>query len=206
MSLVVKHYLTLFPKTLHLKTGKADHWPRTIGVFEGHTGGVNSVAFSWDSKHIVSGSWDKTIRVWDAETGEVVVGPLKGHTAMVTSVAFSQDSKHIVSGSRDQTIRVWDAETGEFAVEPLKAHNDSLSFVAVLQDDHPSLFTDTSTLSDGWIHNSSSNLLFWVPSWNRPGLCWPRNLFVISESSTSTRLDLDNFVHASGDSWQQCKA
>ena len=99
MSLVAKHYLTLFPNT-----GKADHWPRTIGVFEGHTDGVNSVAFSRDSKHIVSGSRDKTIRVWDAETGEVVIGPLKGHTNSVTSVAFSQDSKHIVSSSYDKTI------------------------------------------------------------------------------------------------------
>ena len=225
MSLVAKHYLMLFPKTLCLKTGKADHWPRTISVFEGHTRQVTSVAFSHDSKRIVSGSYDQTIRVWDAETGEVVVGPLKGHTGVVTSVAFSQDSKRIVSGSYDWTIRVWDAEAGEVVVGPLKEHNDLVSSVAVLQDDQhivsdpedhtiytlsvlnnnlPNLFTDTSTLRGGWIHNSSSELLFWVPSWNRPGLCWPRNHFVIAEGFTSTHLDLDNFVH--GDLWQQCKA
>ena len=134
MSLVAKHYLTLFLKTLCLRTGKADHWPRTIGVFEGHTGSVNSVAFSQDSKRIVSGSYDQTIRVWDAETGEVVVGPLKGHTDWVTSVAFSQDSKHIVSGSHDKTIQVWDAETGEVVVGPLKGHTDRVTSVTFSQD------------------------------------------------------------------------
>ena len=60
-SQVAKHYLPLFPKTLHLKKGKADNWPEIIAVFEGHTGWVNSVAFSQDGKHIVSGSYDQTI-------------------------------------------------------------------------------------------------------------------------------------------------
>jgi len=133
-SLVAKQYLPLFPKTLQLKTGKMDHWPALIGVLEGHTDRVNSVAFSKDGKHIVSGSDDQTIRVWDAETGEVVVGPLKGHTNWVNSVAFSQDGKHIVSGSSDHTIRVWDAETGEVVVGPLKGHTDWVNSVAFSQD------------------------------------------------------------------------
>jgi WD40 repeat protein len=75
-----------------------------VEPLEGHTNWVFSVVFSWDGKCIVSGSRDQTIRVWDAETGEVVVGPLKGHTNSVSSVAFSQDCKCIASGSGDQTI------------------------------------------------------------------------------------------------------
>jgi WD40 repeat protein len=50
-------------------------------------------------RHIVSGSCDKTVRVWDAQTGQNVIDPLKGHDDSVTSVAFSPDGRHIVSGS-----------------------------------------------------------------------------------------------------------
>src|SRR6266576_2673764 len=133
-SLVAKQYLRLYPNTLCLKTGKVDHWPASISVFGGHADAVSSVAFSQDSKRIVSGSHDQTIRIWDAETGEVVVGPLKGHTEGVSSVAFSQDSRRIVSGSWDQTIRVWDAQTGKVVVGPLKGHTDAVSSVAFSQD------------------------------------------------------------------------
>ena len=54
-----------------------------------------SVAFSPDGKRIVSGSEDQTVRVWDAETGEVVLGPLQSHSSPVYSVAFSPDGKRI---------------------------------------------------------------------------------------------------------------
>ena len=51
------------------------------------------MAFSPDSKRIVSGSSDKTLRLWDAETGTAIGKPLKGHTGEVWSVAFSPDGK-----------------------------------------------------------------------------------------------------------------
>ncbi|MBQ2787165.1 MAG: PD40 domain-containing protein [Bacteroidaceae bacterium] len=74
----------------------------------GHTDCVESVAFSPDGKRIVSGSIDKTIRIWDVATGKQIGEPLIGHTYTVLSVAFSPDGKRIVSGSSDNTIRIWD--------------------------------------------------------------------------------------------------
>ena len=71
---------------------------------QGHTDLVNSVAFSPDGRHIVSGSLDQTIQVWDAQTGGQVGNPFQGHTESVNSVAFSPDGRHIVSGSLNQTI------------------------------------------------------------------------------------------------------
>ena len=124
-----------------------------LGPLEGHTSFVYSIAFSQDSRHIVSGLWDQTIQVWDAETGEIVLGPLKGHTSYVNSVAFSRDSRRIVSGSYHYTIRVWDAETRDVS-GPMQGHT-----VAIPHDfhivpgsenntSHISLFSNISNITD----------------------------------------------------------
>src|SRR5262249_8665581 len=82
-----------------------------VPTFRGHTDWVHSVAFSPDGKRIVSGSFDNTVKVWDADKGTKTFS-LKGHSGPVESVAFSPDGKRIVSGSRDGTVKVWDAGTG----------------------------------------------------------------------------------------------
>ncbi|KAG9038873.1 hypothetical protein FS837_001160 [Tulasnella sp. UAMH 9824] len=83
---------------------------------------------------IASGSWDKTIRLWDAKTGAPVGEPLKGHDSAINSVAFSQDGKLLASGSDDKTIRLWDAKTGAPVGEPLRGHNDHVNQVAFSPD------------------------------------------------------------------------
>ncbi|KAL0945632.1 hypothetical protein HGRIS_014786 [Hohenbuehelia grisea] len=100
----------------------------------GHTDWISSVAFSPDDTRIVSGSWDNTIRVWDASTGSPTMPPLEGHTNTVNSVAFSPDGARIVSGSWDNTIRVWDASTGSPTLPPLDGHTDSVNSVVLPSD------------------------------------------------------------------------
>ncbi|KDQ56504.1 hypothetical protein JAAARDRAFT_132549, partial [Jaapia argillacea MUCL 33604] len=51
-----------------------------------------------------------------------------------------------------------------------------------------------------WIVNSKSQLLFWVPPWNRVGLYWPGNLLVIGQQPT--KLDFTHFVY--GIDWMKC--
>ncbi|SFH39332.1 WD domain-containing protein, G-beta repeat-containing protein [Nitrosospira sp. Nsp14] len=73
----------------------------------GHEDGVWSVAFSPDGTRIVSGSSDKTLRLWDATSGQSIGAPLRGHEDWVLSVAFSPGGKRILSGSSDRTVRWW---------------------------------------------------------------------------------------------------
>ncbi|EDR06780.1 uncharacterized protein LACBIDRAFT_299652 [Laccaria bicolor S238N-H82] len=129
------HFLKLFQKTLTVQIGQREHWSEKCFLkLVGHDDYVTSVAFSPDGRHIVSGSCDKTVRVWDAQTGQSVMDPLKGHDNYVTSVAFSPDGRHIVSGSCDKTVRVWDAQTGQSVMDPLKGHDDYVTSVAFSLD------------------------------------------------------------------------
>ena len=88
---------------------RACHENKTI--LKGHTDNVNYASFSQDGRNIVSASDDKTIRVWDVQTG-ILLKTLEGHTDSVKSAAFSPNNKWIVSASNDNTIRMWDVETG----------------------------------------------------------------------------------------------
>jgi tricorn protease-like protein len=62
------------------------------------------------------------IRIWDAETGHITIGPIEGHAGAIRSVSFSPDGKRVVSGSQDKTIRIWDAETGNAIIGPMECH------------------------------------------------------------------------------------
>ena len=72
---------------------------------------VLSVAFSPDSRRIVSGDWKGMVRLWDCTSGEELL-VMKGHTEFVRSVAYSPCSSLIASASYDKTVRLWDSLTG----------------------------------------------------------------------------------------------
>jgi WD40 repeat protein len=133
-SVVSSHYSSSFPQILHVEHGQLSHWPSLEMMISNVGSAVCCIAVSPDGQHIVSGSDDKTICVWNATTGEMVAGPFTGHTDWVNSVAFSPDGQHIVSGSDDQTICVWNATTGEIVAGPFTGHTDSVYSVAFSPD------------------------------------------------------------------------
>ena len=102
-SILARSLIKTFSGIAQVSVGQQEDWPRNQCVLQGHASAVWSVAFSPNGRHIVSGSLDKTIQLWDAQTGGQV-GNLQGHTGSVNSVAFSPDGRHIVSGSLDKTI------------------------------------------------------------------------------------------------------
>ncbi|KAF8690078.1 hypothetical protein AX14_003128 [Amanita brunnescens Koide BX004] len=105
-----------------------------LAPLRGHDKEIASVAFSPDGCKIISGSLDKTIRVWDASTGVEMLPPLRGHDGWIISVAFSPDGCKIISGSFDKTIRVWDIGTGVEMLPPLQGYDDWIISVAFSPD------------------------------------------------------------------------
>jgi WD40 repeat protein len=122
-----------FTRAIKIRVGHLLSWPTPPFKWTGHTGGVACVSYSPTGSRIVTGPTDKTIRIWDAESGAVVVGPLT-HNGEVTSVAYSPGGRHIISGCWDQTIRMWDAETGAAVGNPLFEYKSLVSSVAFSPD------------------------------------------------------------------------
>ncbi|BAY30077.1 WD-40 repeat-containing protein [Nostoc carneum NIES-2107] len=81
-------------------------------ILPGHTDNIWAIAFSPDSKIIVSGSSDRTVKLWDSQTGQCLK-TFSGHTRPVISVAFSPDGKTIASCGGHSIIKLWDVTTGE---------------------------------------------------------------------------------------------
>jgi WD40 repeat protein len=94
---------------------------------EGHSNLVTSVTFSLDGKTIASGSWDKTVKLWDVATGKPIT-TLNRHSDLVTSVTFSPDGKTIASGSFDKTVKLWDVATGK-PITTFNGHSDLVTSV-----------------------------------------------------------------------------
>jgi WD40 repeat protein len=118
--------------------------PRLI-TLKGHTARVYAIAFLPDSDHLITGSEDQTIRLWNITTGECLK-LFEGHSRYVLSIAATptvyQGTPLIASGSTDQTIKLWDLETGE-CLRTLEGHQGFIQAIAFSPDG--SLFASGST-------------------------------------------------------------
>ena len=156
--------------------------PYHIATLEGHTAGVNSVAFPRDGTTLVSGGGD-TVKLWDVTT-ERNIATFR-HTGWVTSVAFSSDGVTLAAGSHDGTVKLWDVTTQQDIAT--FRHTDEVTSVA--------FSSDGSTLATG--------------SWDRTVRLWDveteRNIATLKEHTdavTSVAFSSDGSTLATG-SWDR---
>ncbi|PVF92103.1 WD40 repeat-like protein [Serendipita vermifera] len=135
-SLIAKKYASLFPHVLCVdhKSGGLRDWPVVQKVLIGHERTVHCIAVSHDSKRIASGGKDKTVRIWDMDTGEMIAGPFEGHGALISFISFSPDGSRILSASHDTTIRIWNSWTCEAVIGPLRGHTKAINAASLSRD------------------------------------------------------------------------
>ena len=95
-----------------------------IALLKGHSDVINGLAFSPDGNRLISGSADKTARIWDVWT-QNTIHVLKGHTDFIFAVAFSPDGSMAITGSDDDTLKLWNTKSG-FLITTLKGHTDDV--------------------------------------------------------------------------------
>lgn len=126
---------------------------------------IYSVAISPDGRYALSGSDDKTVKLWEISTGRQI-RKLEGHTNRVCSVAFSPDGQYAASGSLDTTVRLWELSTGR-EMWTLKGHSYSVSsvvfspkgrYVASGGWDSTVRLWDVSTGKDVWTLHAPSDV------------------------------------------------
>ncbi len=103
-----------------------------IRTLEGHTDEVRAVAVTPDGHRALSGSGDRTLRLWDLEGGQSL-RTLEGHSNAVVGVAITPDGRRAVSASYDGTLRVWNLESGQ-SLRTLEGHTNTVRAVAVTPD------------------------------------------------------------------------
>ena len=106
------------------------NWRRgrcTVRTLEGHTDGIMCLQFNETLSHpafpvLITGSYDRTVRVWNLETG-VELHCLKGHERAVRALQF--DEAKLITGSMDRTLKVWDWRSGK-CIRTLTGHSEGV--------------------------------------------------------------------------------
>ncbi len=118
---------------INIWRNNADGRQELIRTFKASKNTISQIKYSPNGKLIASSGWDKTIKLWNAESGKLI-NTLKGHKDGVNSIAFSPDNQTLISGSEDKTIKIWNIINKPKLIKTLTGHTDSIKAVSISPD------------------------------------------------------------------------
>ncbi|MBK8207003.1 MAG: hypothetical protein IPK87_09470 [Planctomycetes bacterium] len=135
----VRNHLFIGSKDTHIYWWDLEKW-EDAPTLSGHTGPVSALAVSPDGKFLASGSWDRTVRIWELATSKCIrvieahEVPEDGYAIAIKALAWDPTGKLVASGAGDAKLYVWDVATGEKVFTA--THNETVSGAFFTADNH----------------------------------------------------------------------
>lgn len=155
-------------------------------ILTGHSGWVRSIAFSPDGEVLASASSDRTIKLWDYETGDCL-RTYTGHQSSVYSIAFGSEGDLIVSGSGDRTVKLWDCYSST-CIKTLYGQTNEVCSVAVSSDNQTIACVSLDQTMRLWNYHHGQCLKTWYghTDWALPVAFSSNQRFLASGSNDKT--------------------
>ncbi|MCO5205812.1 MAG: protein kinase [Anaerolineae bacterium] len=159
---------------------------RVIKTLQGHSDGVNSVAFQPGSLQLATGSEDGTIKLWSADGA--IERTLQGHDGGVTAVLFDGDGDTLISTGRDGLVNVWEPDTGAQLLS-FDAHERAIVSAALSADGHRLVTTGLDRKTNIWLLPDDPALFEETDVWQLPA---DKAIAVATISPDGTRVATGN--------------